>query len=774
MSKNYNNKTKHRSAWFAFVLLMITALPITAQAAGTRFQVGQLWYEVVDATKHTVKVTYGNENLDIEAARQQRFFDIDKGKEVDRDYINNGTKGGDKDADGTYKGYSGTLNGPITIPETVKDANGTNWKVVAIGTCAFINERGFYVEDKVNNKEKRIRLDFVLPSTIEHIEEAAFYQAYACTINFPEGLKTIGRQAFYRSVVGYYYTYRNTRFRRGVTKKPTVTITIPGQTAIGPQAFELCSTAGAALSCPNIRYLGYQAFKGSGFSMEVPKSANLGVKPEDTDTEITDLYKTLPGVDQRSGVEAFAESVSTSLTLQNGITTIPTGMFDKAFNTDKSKVKKFEIPLSVTTIEERAFANAGILSFNELSAVKKIGARAFENGKLTGDFFVLDNVEEIGDHAFKGNELLTGFTLKGNTNCTVGAGFLEGCTNVEYLDLRDVNSTEVKNNLKNLSREANSTTITAGLQPHTLVYLPNVSDISIAAGQDVNFVKFDGTCTKLILVDGADYEFPYAITASEVVYQRDFPSFIDGKNCFTIFLPYAVKLPKGIRAYNLDFLRRVDTGKTDGYGQRIYDDTYMFKSIADEGILDANRPYLLRIVDGETHKADEFKAVDSPVEIAASGTDKLAKSKLLKPQCYVKGESDQSYAFYGSTERISNYWYNDGNEGGETDYSLSPWVLNLDGSGKDVWRQYSDKNTEYMPPFRGAIMRIPGTSSAKQFVLLAEDNQTNGINDVTGNTDVQQGAQRIYTIDGRYVGTNFDSLPSGMYIMKGKKTLKTK
>lgn len=714
---------------------------------------------MVDATKHTVKVTYANKNLDKAKARQLEF-------DTNLDYVNNGTRGGDDKADGTYKGYSGKLNNTITIPETVKDDAGTQWKVVAIGTCAFINERGFYD----NNPEKKIRLDFVLPSTIEYIEEAAFYQAYACTINFPEGLKTIGRQAFYRSVVGYYYTYRNTKFRRGVTKKPTVTITIPGQTAIGPQAFELCSTAGAALSCPNIRYLGYQAFKGSGFLTEVPKSANLGVKPADTDTEITDLYKTLPGVDQRSGVEAFAESKSKSVTLQDGITTIPTGMFENAFK----ELAKFVIPLSVTTIEERAFANAGIKSFNELSAVKKIGARAFENGKLTGDFVVLDNVEEIGNEAFKGNELLTGFTLKGSTNCTVGAGFLEGCTNVEYLDLRNVNSTVVKNNLKNLSRETNSSTITAGLPTHTLVYLPNVSDISIATGQDVNFVKFDGKCTKLVLVDGEDYEFPYAITASEVVYQRDFPSFIDGKNCFTIFLPYAVKLPKGIRAYNLDFLRRVDTGKTDGYGQRIYDDTYMFKSIADEGILDANRPYLLRIVDGQTHKADEFKAAHSPAEIAASGTDKLAKSKLLKPQCYVKGESDQSYAFYGSTERISNYWYNDGNEGGETDYSLSPWVLNLDGSGKDVWRQYSDKNTEYMPPFRGAIMRIPGTSSAKQFVLLAEDPQTDGINDVTGNTDVQQGAQRIYTIDGRYVGTDFDSLPSGMYIMKGKKTLKTK
>lgn len=186
MKQNYNNKAKYRSAWIALVLLMITALPITAQNAAKRFQGkgGILWYEVVDATKHTVKVTYENTNAAKPEARQLEF---------EKDNFNNGTKGGDEGADNTYKGYSGTLNGTITIPETVEDADGTNWTVVAIGTCAFINERGFYVDDNVKNKKKLIRLDFELPSTIEHIEEAAFYQAYACTINFPEGLKTIGR-----------------------------------------------------------------------------------------------------------------------------------------------------------------------------------------------------------------------------------------------------------------------------------------------------------------------------------------------------------------------------------------------------------------------------------------------------------------------------------------------------------------------------------------------------------------------------------------------------
>lgn len=75
MKENYNNKTKLRSAWFALVLLMITALPITAQKAGDKFQVGQLWYEVVDATAKTVKVTYANTDATKPEARQQELID---------------------------------------------------------------------------------------------------------------------------------------------------------------------------------------------------------------------------------------------------------------------------------------------------------------------------------------------------------------------------------------------------------------------------------------------------------------------------------------------------------------------------------------------------------------------------------------------------------------------------------------------------------------------------------------------------------------------------
>ena len=793
MSKNYNNKTKHRSAWFALLLLMITALPITAQNVGEKFQVDNgYWYEVVDATNHTVKVTYGNVNLDKTQATQQKLANATadlpnewKGYNgapkvtLEKEYKIGTFPASTPDAD---QKHNISL---IKVPATVK-YNNEDWKVVAIGSYAFINERG------IDNVE--------LPEGIEAIEDAAFYQCSVTMINFPASLKYIGWRAFYKTDLAPYSSI-TTKSNKKSTKhtKNFQPIIIPGKTAIGPQAFE-GSFSKSKFECPNITFVGYQAFKGDKFNITtpIPETAKIGVQPEDK--KIKAMYSNLPaGTDQRSGVESFAE-FSGTVSLAEGPTTIPTGMFENAF----TNLAKFVIPYSVkNSIEERAFANAGILSFNDLSVVTKIGARAFENGVISGDFVIDKQVEEVGDGAFAGNVKLTGFTLKGSADCKIGAGILEGCPNLEYLDLRNVNNTEFKNNLKNLSREFNSHTITAGLPTHTLVFLPKATGITIADGQDVNFVKGDGTCTKLSLQDGAEYEFLCDITANEVVYNRcnmtikkqtikrgynteltvdhyegdnsltsyrDFSPFASGKNCFTIFLPYAVKLPDGIRAYKLDLVKK-ETIQVDEWTKKDFQ-YYMFNSISDGSTLDANRAYLLRITDGDTHSLMNFRATTS-VQISASGTDKYTKRHgRLKPVLDIQATtSDKNYYFTGSTEKIPR--------DNVSQYTEDhPWTLGRDDNGKDLWKRMgeskgSELENKLIPPFRGIIMPKPGTTAAKQFVLLSEEEAT-GINDVTNDADAPQGAQRIYTIDGRYVGTNLDSLPSGMYIMKGKKTLKTK
>ncbi len=609
------------------------------------------------------------------------------------------------------------------------------------------------------------------------------------------------------------------KFKYSKTDEP---IEFLGETAIGPQAFE-GSFSTSTFMCPKITFVGYQAFKGTLFKIRqdkrkapIPATAKIG-EPTD-DAKIKAMYGNLdPAVtDYRSGVESFAEFNGT-VKLAEGLNTIPTGMFENAFN----ELYRFVIPSSVTSIEERAFANADIKSFNDLSVVKKIGARAFENGVISGDFVIEEQVEEVGDGAFAGNTKLTGFTLKGSANCKIGAGILEGCPDLEFIDLRNMSSVDAKSKLKNLSRAFNTDanpnkTITAGLPTHTVVYLPDAADITIADGQDVNFVKGDGTCTKLSLQDGADYEFPYAIKASEVVYNkcnmtinkqtikrgyntdltvahyegdnntltsyRDFSKFADGKHCFTIFLPYAVTLKPGIRAYKLDYKYTkkyfTDGIKLDEFpqfpnGYPVDTEFYVFNSIPDGSTLEASKPYLLRITDGESYTSETFTA--NNVEIAKSPTGKYnGTNGRLMSVGFTVTNPEQSFGFYGSTEKLPFNVY------GEDSYR--PYVLNIkkentiDGEKEiDVWVQMKNgKPVGYdIPPFRGYICLARGASGAKQFMVLSEG-ETTGISDVTNDADAQQGAQRIYTIDGRYVGTNFDSLPSGMYIMKGKKTLKTK
>ena len=99
----------------------------------------------------------------------------------------------------------------------------------------------------------------------------------------------------------------------------------------------------------------------------------------------------------------------------------------------------------------------------------------------------------------------------------------------------------------------------------------------------------------------------------------------------------------------------------------------------------------------------------------------------------------------------------------------------------DVWRQVKEfepipGSDAQMPskttaaPFRGYIQPIDNTSPAKPFVILTDD-EAAAIDSLEQGTPLT-GEQGIYTLDGRYAGNDLKALPSGIYVIKGKKIAK--
>ena len=727
MKQIYLLKTKRCGIFLALLLLM--ALPM----AGQDFQSGQLWYRVTDATNKYVSVTKPQ-----------------------------GTN--------PANSYEQTLSGAITIPQTVTDNNSQQWTVTGINDNAF-------------NDVSTITA-VTLPATVRVIGECAFMNATNLeSINFPEALSYIGVSAFDGS---------------GLTEAD-----IPGKTFIATTAFQGCKNL-AQLSIPQVTCLGDHSFAQckSLTSVTVPKSARL---QEEVSPNVQNAHPETSGNNAFFGCSGLKE-----VTIEDGVQNIAAGMFSEC-----RSIAKMELPASVKYIREGAFSCCRSLESINMPGVTTIELSAFAFCGLKGDLVISSTVKTIGNSAFPNNDGLTGFTWKGEAGCALGAGNFDGCINLEFIDLHTLDNPSIEN--PELNRKGFDN-LFGGLPTHTVVYLPKGTEFTFAEGEDVNFVRADSTCKLLSIQDGADYEFPNAFKATKAVYNkynatvtdndyeywdeyvvqfptldsdnslstyRDFSGISNGKNCFTMLLPYEVNVPKGFRAYKLEYR---GTYNKPVQGEYEYRDYYLFRSIPDGEPLEANKPYLLCITDGQAHTSQDIVAADN-VQVAASGSTKVnddgtevtqtpsnsalcnVNAGTLKPQGFFDTKTGQSYKFVGGTERLNNHLA----------VKLNTWLLNTDSKGLDVWRQVNEyetypgidariPSTATAAPFRGYIQPIDNKAPAKPFVILTDD-EAAAIDSLEQGTPLT-GEQGIYTLDGRYAGNDLKALPSGIYVIKGKKIAK--
>ena len=579
-------------------------------------------------------------------------------------------------------------------------ANGVTWKYKLEGSPKTATITGEVLGRTAFSGALNIPDDIVHGGThytVTKIGQYAF-QSYvnATVLSIPESVTTIEKRAFY-----------GLSKAEGVLSLPNVTtiedyafytcwkltsLSLPKVTIIGENAFGACRRLTGSLILPEVLSVGEEAFRGcSGFngSIEMPKVTTIGPQA---------FYS--------------CENVTGHLLLPN-----------------------------VTTIENEAFENCKKLTQLSIPKIIRLGYSCFEECRFTGVLSLPASLKEIASRVFYNAEF-TAIIFASGTVLTKCGGFSFNNKDLSYIDMRGVTFPAGTD----LGRYGG---VFNGVLQKTICYVsasappvmmgPGPSGTSYS--QKLNIVR-GNVCDSLVIYDyttwlfndiKTNYPIKYPFTAIKATYNR----VLSGVTCKTLYLPYPATLPDGMRAYTLE-------AKTTHLGIT----HFRFTSVGDGGTqLQANKPYLVRIIDGSASK--QF---GTDVNVQVPVTPPIASTE-------VQDVNGQGFYFGGTTENIDN-----ATAAGMKAYNLI----------NNQWRPIrTDNPNGYIHSFR-AYMRTTGAAPAKGFAIVLDDEDTpTGIDDTVAEDAVEQGNSPIYTLDGKLMGTDIDALPSGeIYIKNGKKFYK--
>ena len=561
----------------------------------------------------------------------------------------------------------------------------------------------------------------IIPNSVTTIERYAFYNCSGLTgaLVIPNGVTTIAQGAFH-SCSGF----TSLSLPNSITKIETGTfgdcrsltgpLVIPNSvTTIGAQAFSYCRFTGPLVIPNSVTSIGESAFWYSPNYTSLTLPENLTTLGNAAFSDCTGLTGTLviPNSLTSIGYRTFKSCRFTSLSIPNSITTIG----GSAFESCEDLTGTLTIPNGVTTIGESAFQQCrGISKLNIPKSVTTIAKRAFS---------MCLNLEDVN---FENGSLAT----------NLGVEIFENCRRLKFLDVTNLPSIT-----QQISR-SNYVSPFSGLNPYTVIYLPDGSNTP-NAGQE-NFV-LNGTCDNFVVYDksmyyeegkvGCDYPIQYQFVATKAIY-RDRYNFLYQKLCNTICLPYPATLPNNIRAYELK--EKSSIGRN----------SFMFVSIGDGGTqLEANKPYLVRVIDPNIGNIGgrQFE------------TSHNVQVPVTPPTIEVPATADGTIFFGGTTVNIDNAT------------AAAGGYYNLENN---TWKPIKTDNPNgYVHSFR-AYIRSTSPTPAKGFAIVLDDeNETTGIDNAE--EDIEKGDGKIYSLDGKLLGTDVDALKSGeIYIKNGKKFYK--
>ncbi len=219
--------------------------------------------------------------------------------------------------------------------------------------------------------------------------------------------------------------------------------------------------------------------------------------------------------------------------------------------------------------------------------------------------------------------------------------------------------------------------------------------------------------TSLDIDDATDMSTLEGAFAEEVTYTRTM-----GK-LSTLYLPYATEIPSGMKAYQFD------------------DVAAGVLKFTEVDAIEANKPYVL---EQASSVEQEFSATNVTIDIDNTGS-------------FNSGD----WTLKGTVEQISNAdLLTAAGEG-------KAYIVQSDGK----WHPVESNNDVYIPAFR-AYFIYSGTSEARVMDMSFGDGETTQIHLISNDAE---NTTRIYTLDGRFVGTEKGALKKGVYVVNGKKVV---
>ena len=233
-----------------------------------------------------------------------------------------------------------------------------------------------------------------------------------------------------------------------------------------------------------------------------------------------------------------------------------------------------------------------------------------------------------------------------------------------------------------------------------------------------NYVYYDAakkgwSCDDFRLTDGTAMPIGLDFTAANVTYERKF----NGAQKATLCLPYDLSA-QGFKAYTL----------SGGNKNEVH-----FKEVDDK--LTAYTPYY----------------------ITADGTPQLGGTNI-EVKTYKADKMKQSagvFTFIGTVDGMSN----------ENAAAANAYILQDDGK----FHKVTTVNSATTIPAYHAYITYNGSNGAKLLSVVL-NGETTSIGDVT-NDNADMNAP-VYDLQGRYLGTSFNHLPTGIYVVGGKKVIK--